>query len=400
MTGTVEAITKKWHKQRTQELRSAQAEAKRAAVFAKPPKVTIKEAAYEIMEAAYLKASGDGRRWANARQIMYAARQYILERTGETSLNDKYFTQTLLPDYLAERRVAWKVAFDVRGFFLEPHTGREIKLGTVEVEEYIAKLQIHGCSYGACLFIEKEGFHELFAQAKLQERYDLALMSTKGTSTTSARRLIEALVARGVMVYCIRDFDEKGFEIARTLREDTRRYSWSGEGAIDLGLRLEDVERFNLESEPVYYGKRRIEDGLRKAGATEAEIAFLARRRVELNAFTSDQLLEWVEEKLVESGVEKIIPDEIRLAGIAAAQVEEILIKERREAVMRRLEKILAKVEASARAEAKELIPQVQGNLREAVAETFETEPELPWGTALAEIVSSRLREVRHSPAA
>ena len=89
------------------------------------------------------------------------------------------------------------------------------------------------------------------------------------------------------MVYCIRDFDEKGFEIARTLREDTRRYSWSGKGAIDLGLRLEDVERFNLESEPVYYGKRQIEDGLRKAGATEAEIAFLARRRVELNAFTS-----------------------------------------------------------------------------------------------------------------
>ena len=138
MTGAVEAITKKWHKQRTQELRCAQAEANRAAVFAKLPKVTIKEAAYEIMEAAYLKASGDGNRWANARQIMYAARQYILERTGETSLNDKYFTQTLLPDYIAERRVVWKVAFDVRGFFLEPHTGREIKLGTVEVEEYIA----------------------------------------------------------------------------------------------------------------------------------------------------------------------------------------------------------------------------------------------------------------------
>src|SRR5262249_47873136 len=34
---------------------------------------------------------------------------------------DKYFTQTLLPDYVAERRPAWasRVVFDARGHFAE-----------------------------------------------------------------------------------------------------------------------------------------------------------------------------------------------------------------------------------------------------------------------------------------
>lgn len=44
--------------------------------------VSLKEAAAEVMERAYLKASGDGRLPANARQIMYAARPHIQKATG------------------------------------------------------------------------------------------------------------------------------------------------------------------------------------------------------------------------------------------------------------------------------------------------------------------------------
>ena len=56
--------------------------------------MTVKDAAYQVMEAAYQKASGNGRYPGNARQIMYAARPLILELTGEDQLNDVYFTQT------------------------------------------------------------------------------------------------------------------------------------------------------------------------------------------------------------------------------------------------------------------------------------------------------------------
>src|SRR5204862_3285903 len=96
-------------------------------------RVTIKEAASDVMEEAYLKASGGLP--AKARQIMYAARPSIQERTGR-QLDDQYFCQTLLPDYMKEyeeETADWDVVFDERGHFTEPHTGRMFGLGTLKV---------------------------------------------------------------------------------------------------------------------------------------------------------------------------------------------------------------------------------------------------------------------------
>ena len=62
---------------------------------------------------------------AHARQIMYAARGEIQRLTGRT-LDDQYFTQQLLPDFMNEHPSAtaeWDVVFDARGHFHEPHTG-------------------------------------------------------------------------------------------------------------------------------------------------------------------------------------------------------------------------------------------------------------------------------------
>jgi DNA topoisomerase VI subunit B len=56
-------------------------------------RVTIKEAAWAEMPAAYLKAGGNGHWPAHGRQIYYAARGAILKLTGAESLNADYFTQ-------------------------------------------------------------------------------------------------------------------------------------------------------------------------------------------------------------------------------------------------------------------------------------------------------------------
>jgi hypothetical protein len=61
-------------------------------------------------------------------------------------------------------------------------------------------------------------------------------------------------------------------------------------------------------------------DQLRKNGATEEEVKFLAgespgskRQRVELNAFTSDQFVEWLTGKLdglqQQGVISKVVPD-------------------------------------------------------------------------------------------
>ena len=92
-------------------------------------KVSFKRAAYEFMEQAYMKASGNGRYPANARQIMYAARPFILKMAEVEKFTDSYFTQTLLPDYIAEHLdecARWDVVYDQRGHFVEPHTRRAV----------------------------------------------------------------------------------------------------------------------------------------------------------------------------------------------------------------------------------------------------------------------------------
>jgi hypothetical protein len=154
---------------------------------------------------------------ANARQIMYGARPLILELTGKESLNDKYFTQVLLPDFIDDNpqlTANWRVAYDARGHLTEPHTYREIGLGTLEVEAYIdAQAEIGPAvgltssdmyptygplyRYNTILFIEKEGFTPLWESARISERFDVGFMSTKGMSVTAARKLIDELSSNG-----------------------------------------------------------------------------------------------------------------------------------------------------------------------------------------------------------
>jgi len=56
----------------------------------------LKDAVYAVLPAAYAHASDDGQLPVNARQLFYATRPLVQQRTGKT-LIDTYFTQTLLP---------------------------------------------------------------------------------------------------------------------------------------------------------------------------------------------------------------------------------------------------------------------------------------------------------------
>jgi len=97
----VTSVTKDWAKQRKAEERHARSITRRREVLTYSRRTTIKDAAYEVMESAYLKASANGALPAHARQVMYAGRSYIQDVTGK-ALDDQYFTQTLLPDYITE----------------------------------------------------------------------------------------------------------------------------------------------------------------------------------------------------------------------------------------------------------------------------------------------------------
>jgi hypothetical protein len=116
-------VTKGWAKMRKAEDRDESRRERRKEILVRSRRETEKDVAWEVMEAAYRFVSGPDGLPAGARQIMYAARGEIQERTGKT-LDDAYFTQTLLPDYIKEHPEAadWNVTFDARGHLTEPHT--------------------------------------------------------------------------------------------------------------------------------------------------------------------------------------------------------------------------------------------------------------------------------------
>ena len=358
--------------------------------------MSIKDAAWQVMPSAYDTASGAGRFPANARQIMYAARPRILELTGKAKLDDRYFTQTLLPDYIEQHSkttLDWDVVFDARGSFVEPHTNRAVSLGTIDVRQYLGErpepeaavaLDAGSLSatrgpehrYSAILFIEKEGFAPLLTQARIAERFDIAVMSTKGMSTTAARLLLDRLAPRVDRVLVLHDFDVSGFSIFGTLGSDGRRYQFRNDvHAIDLGLRLADVESPSLQSEPVETagGWSPRAATLAAHGASPEEIDFLRGQRVELNAMAADVFVRFLEHKLVEHGVRKVVPGDDVLAQ-HARQVVTLAFTNKA------LEEIRAKAEADAAAVA------LPADLRRQVVAALKRQPDIPWDLAVADV--------------
>jgi hypothetical protein len=257
-----------------------------------------------------------------------------MQLTDDKELGYGYFSQVLLPDYIEEHGVDWNVVYDARGHFIEPHTNKRMGCGTIEVDNYLHRMKKpnvtsaefsdasietigpSGCIAGV-LFCEKEGFNPLFRAVNLADRYDLMIISTKGVSVTAARKLVDSVCGRyDLPLFVLHDFDVAGFMILGTLQRDTRRFQFSNNvNVLDLGLRLGDIG--GLEREPAAATKTRpgiLRDQLTENGATLDEIAILLNERVELNAMTSDALIEMIERKLKAYGLAKVIPDDDVLA--------------------------------------------------------------------------------------
>ena len=326
----IETATRKWTRQKKSEERHPGMVRYRASRMTKVARVTQKDAAWEIMEDAYMAASGNDTLPALARQIFYQARPKIMAMTDDKELAYGYFSQTLLPDYIEEHGVDWNVVYDARGHFEEPHTNRRIGCGTIEVGNYLgamnepsiipaefadASVNIigpSGCISGV-LFCEKEGFNPLFKAVNLANRYDLMIISTKGVSVTAARRLIDQVCGdNDLPLFVLHDFDVAGFMIFGTLQRDTRRYQFSNDiEVIDLGLRFDDIAGLERELAAATKTSNSIlREQLAENGATAAEIAILLSERVELNAMTSDALIAMIERKLKAHGIKKVIPND------------------------------------------------------------------------------------------
>ena len=137
----VRGVTAKWTKQKRAEIRDAQALTRRLKGMTRHDRpMTIKEATYAVMPSAYMVASANNTLPANPRQIYYAARpgprndQPTRRSTASTSCRRCWSITSNC------RASHWDIVWDDRGHFREPHTDREIGLGTLAVRDYVGDL--------------------------------------------------------------------------------------------------------------------------------------------------------------------------------------------------------------------------------------------------------------------
>ena len=160
-------------------------------------------------------------------------------RPRPTDLEFNYFSAQigllrLEPGAPALRRLY----YDARGKLYEPHTGREIELGTREVQAYAFPPHL----YNKILYIEKKGVWDALKPAGLAEKYDMAVIAAEGYATEAVRSLLQrADKQKQYTIFVFHDADPHGYNIARTLAEETDRMPGYRVKVLDLGLRLEEA---------------------------------------------------------------------------------------------------------------------------------------------------------------
>jgi hypothetical protein len=192
-------------------------------------------------------------------------------------------------------------------------------------------------------------------------------------SVTASRELLEALcVEHDVRLFVLHDFDISGFSIFGTLRSSTRRYRYTRSfDVVDLGLRLGDID--GLDTERVHVrSPERIAATLRRHGASQAEIEFLLRSRVELNALASDAFIALIEQKLADHGVAKVVPDDETLAHAYRRMRRQALVQDR-------IDEAVAELQ-----DAEVAVPD---SLRARLVEEQKAAPERSWDAVLRDIV-------------
>ncbi len=296
--------------------------APRRTYYAPEPKVSQKQIVFSVLRRAIANAGANFSR----RDLYYATRPLAYahwEWEGGKELNFNYFSQQLLTEYQEEHGLIAGMWTDPRGHFHEPHTGKSIGLGTREVVSY----EFPDYTFDKILYVEKEGEWPKLQAARLAERYDMGVASAKGYPVEAVRELFARAEGGDYQLFVFHDADLDGYNIARVMREATRRMPGYSVEVVDIGLTVEDALEMSLDPEPFSRKKDVSWRLLRTLSDVAREYLYrpnaygngLSGERFELNAILPDtNRIEYIERKLKENGVRgKVIPPDEKLAELA-----------------------------------------------------------------------------------
>lgn len=268
------------------------------------------------MDEAFNLASTNGKYAITSRQMWYKIRE--LSGAPEEAYNHA-FSQTVLTEWIRKHpEYEDKINFANRGVFYigEKQDG----LGTANVRNFINNIgkapNTFNCyggvsdnvyiddnfnveyKYDKVLYIEKTGFDDIFKTEKIGEKYHMIIVSGQGFATRAAKTILYALQNKGLKLYCMHDLDISGVNIFKSFQTVNDKFEHTID-IEDLGITIEDVYRYGIQPEQVEKGKT---DRDKLLSMSDEYKRFFDGgtyyNRVELNAFTTEQILEIMDRKL------------------------------------------------------------------------------------------------------
>lgn len=271
----------------------------------------------QILPEAIERVSSGGKMKFSARNLFYAVREIFLKSFPEEQFYKDYdnFTQGFLRRYERKHGKIPGLVRERRGFYAYPtEQGKDY--------EYSVEPGLTLCRGIAnkIIAIEKEGLYSVMKENRFDIRLEAIIITTQGFTTEAGRELLIQAEETGLPVCVLHDYDVNGVLIHKTLTRPTQRLDIHVSKVVDLGLNWKIVKKLmderGLIPEPVILKKEDLGklEGMKERGEiTYEEYEFLKKYRVELNALTPTELIEWLEQRLKELKLWKTVPTQEQL---------------------------------------------------------------------------------------
>jgi hypothetical protein len=336
------------------------------------------------LDDAIATVSSNGKYRFNQRQILYALRPIVKDELDK-ELTTENFTQ-IITDYENENGEIQGMYREPRGSIYHPHRNQTITLGTLMVEQH----ERPDWNFNKLLYIEKEGFSEMLKDERWSEKHDCAIMSSKGFSTRAARDLIDKLAEHDepVTVFCVHDADAFGTTIYQTLQEATKARGKRKVTIINLGLEPWEAVAMGLEVENVKEAERRkpVADYVYVSDHEGDWADWLQTHRIELNAMTTSQFIEWLNGKMAD--YDKLVPPIHVLEAELATKIESRVRADITERILREAG-LDAQVAAAVAAISQPTGPELQRGIHA----MFEREPQQEWRAHIGTVVDDLVKQ-------
>lgn len=289
-----------------------------------------KEATYEVIGDAIRHETSDGKYPYYKQRMLWYTVCDTLDKKGFSAFAPEYKYFPLILDWCKDQGVNLDgLLLEANSILHEPRNNEVTYLSTQGEAGY----EIPQWKYNKLLHVEKKGFQDVILANRLHDRLDASVIGGQGQPAKAVRVLLHRIEQTAkerneqIDIYSIHDADIWGTGIYLSLSSPTGRMKDNRVHVVDLGLSILEGKELGFKPEKITLKRaRRIpknildylpEDELFALTGLQDRRDLLkpikVHYRIELNAFTPEQFLNWVTQKIEKQGTKPKVrpPDNI-----------------------------------------------------------------------------------------